>query len=102
MLARGVNVAVGTDSCASSPDLNLLDDLRLLHRVAPEVSAQTLWEMATLRGARPVIMNGAVGSFEVGKLADAALFPLPDDVIDPLLDVLESDVIPSRMWLAGK
>jgi len=26
MLARGINVAVGTDSCASSPDLNLLDD----------------------------------------------------------------------------
>src|SRR5207302_10539659 len=54
MLARGINVAVGTDSCASSPDLNLVDDLRLLHRLAPEVPAQTLWEMATIRGARAI------------------------------------------------
>jgi cytosine/adenosine deaminase-related metal-dependent hydrolase len=102
MLARGINVAVGTDSCASSPDLNLVDDLRLLHRIAPDVSAQVLWEMATVRGARAFTTNGAVGSLEVGALADAALFRLRDDAVDPLLDVLESDVIPTRMWLAGK
>jgi cytosine/adenosine deaminase-related metal-dependent hydrolase len=34
MLARGINVAVGSDSCASSPDLNLVDDLRLLPAIS--------------------------------------------------------------------
>ena len=102
MLARGINVAVGTDSCASSPDLNLVEDLRFLHRIAPDVSAQVLWEMATVRGARALATKGAVGSLSVGALADAALFPLRNDAVDPLLDVLESDVIPTRVWLAGK
>src|SRR5262249_49621367 len=51
MLARGINVAVGTDSCASSPDLNIVDDLRLLHKIAPEVPAFDLWEMAATRAA---------------------------------------------------
>src|SRR5262249_48887717 len=37
MLAGGINVAVGTDSCASSPDLNLVDELRLLRKIAPEI-----------------------------------------------------------------
>ena len=46
--------------------------------------------------------KGAVGSLSVGALADAALFPLLNDAVDPLLDVLESDVIPTRVWLAGK
>ncbi len=36
MRQAGINVALGTDSCASSPNLNLVDDLRLLHRQAPE------------------------------------------------------------------
>src|SRR5207247_770680 len=36
MLAAGINACVGTDSRASSPDLNLLDDLRLVYRVAPD------------------------------------------------------------------
>ena len=46
--------AIGTDSCASSPDLNLVDDLRLMHQIAPEVNVDDLWEMVTIRGGRAI------------------------------------------------
>jgi cytosine/adenosine deaminase-related metal-dependent hydrolase len=97
MLARGINVAVGTDSCASSPDLNLVDDLRLLHEIAPEVSMQALWEMATIRGARAIGMEEQVGSITPGKLADFAIFQAPS-----LEAILESRCGPSDVWINGE
>jgi len=100
MLARGINVAVGTDSCASSPDLNLVDDLRLLHRTAPDVPASVLWEMGTLRGARAMGLENEAGSIAPGKRADFVAFDVSasDDV---LLDVLESDARPGEVWIGG-
>src|SRR5205814_2099478 len=70
MLAAGINVALGTDSRASSPDLNLLDDLRLLHRLGPEVAPQTLWHLATLNAARALGVDACTGSLTPGKAAD--------------------------------
>jgi cytosine/adenosine deaminase-related metal-dependent hydrolase len=89
MLAVGINVAVGTDSCASSPDLNLVDDLRLLHKIAPEVTAMELWQMATIRAARAIGWQNRVGSLSPGKAADVIWFPVTSD--DPLAEILESD-----------
>ena len=48
---RGVPVAIGTDSLASAPTLNLFDELAELRRLAPEVSAAMLLESATRVGA---------------------------------------------------
>lgn len=99
MLARGINVAVGTDSCASSPDLNLVNDLRLLHRLAPQVPPQQLWEMATTRAARALRMEAEIGSLAIGKCADAAVFSVQSE--DPLQEILESDIAPRQVWIAG-
>jgi cytosine/adenosine deaminase-related metal-dependent hydrolase len=99
MLTRGINVCVGTDSRASSPDLNLVDDLRLLHRLAPEVPPQTLWEMATVRPARALGMRRGWGTLEPGKAADCVVFPATTD--DPLREILENDVPPLAVWAAG-
>ena len=101
MLARGINVAVGTDSCASSPDLNLVDDLRLLHRLAPDVSPETLWQMATLRAARALDQHQSLGSITPGKAPDFALFPVATR--DPLREVLETHrLLPAQLWIAGR
>jgi len=100
MLARGVNVAVGTDSCASSPDLNLVDDLRLLHRLAPDVPAISLWEMATIRAARAIGMEGEVGSLMPGMAADCVVFPVEGD--EPLVEVLAEEVKPVAVWVGGE
>jgi cytosine/adenosine deaminase-related metal-dependent hydrolase len=98
MLAAGINVAVGTDSCASSPDLNLVDDLRLLRKIAPEVPAQTLWEMATLRAAMALRLQTEVGSLTPGKRADFVVFEVePTD--DPLEQILQSAREPKSVWL---
>jgi cytosine/adenosine deaminase-related metal-dependent hydrolase len=99
MLKRGLNVAVGTDSCASSPDLNLVDDLRLLHQIAPEIDPLELWPMVTTRAAAALGYADA-GSLAVDNHADAAVFPVTGD--DPLREVLESAVVPASVWISGK
>ena len=99
MLRMGINVSIGTDSCASSPDLNLVDELRLLHRIAPEIPADDLWQMATTRGARAIRMSDTVGSITPGKSADFVVFPVAGD--RPLLHLLETPVLPHQVWIGG-
>jgi cytosine/adenosine deaminase-related metal-dependent hydrolase len=98
MLARGINVAVATDSCASSPDLNLVDDLRLLHKIAPEIPAEHLWKLITTNAARMLAMPDA-GALATGRVADAVVFPVQTS--DPLLEILESNVTPNHVWVNG-
>ena len=100
MLARGINVAVGTDSCASSPDLNLVDDLRLIHRLAPNVPPHELWAMTTTRGARALGLSRHVGSITPAKDADLAIFPVTTD--EPLTELLQTNVLPAQVWMAGQ
>ena len=102
MLAAGVNVAVGTDSCASSPDLNLVDDLRLLRRLAPDVPASALWEMATVRAARAIGREAFVGTISPGKWADIVAFPAAASSSDPLADVLDTPTLPAAVWVGGR
>lgn len=99
MLRSGINVAVGTDSCASSPDLNLVDELRLLHQIAPEIPADELWQLATIRAARAIRMEDRVGSITPGKSADFAVFPIAGD--HPLADLLETSRLPREVWIGG-
>ncbi|HEX2972805.1 MAG TPA: amidohydrolase family protein [Tepidisphaeraceae bacterium] len=101
MLAVGINVAVGTDSRASSPDLNLVDDLRFLHQIAGKVPVQTLWEMATVRAARAIGREGTLGSVTPGRVPDFTVFPV--FTVDPLREVLErSGLLPSQVWIDGR
>jgi cytosine/adenosine deaminase-related metal-dependent hydrolase len=99
MLLRGVNVAVGTDSCASSPDLNLVDDLRLLHAIAPDFPVDQLWQMATTRAARAIAMDGAVGSITPGKAADFVVFDVTTN--DPLRELLDEQRSPRQVRIGG-
>ena len=101
MLARGINVAVGTDSCASSPDLNLADELRLLRRVAPEVPAPVLWELATARAARAIRMGDEIGTLSRGKRADLVAFNAIGGG-DPLEGILREQVEPHMFWFNGR
>jgi cytosine/adenosine deaminase-related metal-dependent hydrolase len=99
MLARGINVAVGTDSCASSPDLNILDDLRLLRKLALHVPAHELFQLVTIRAARALGLEKQVGSLTVGKRADFAVFGLTSD--HPLESLLIESVLPRSVWIDG-
>ena len=100
MLAAGVNVAVGTDSRASSPDLNLVDDLRLLRRRSADVTPIALWHLVTTRPAA-AIGRRDLGVLVAGAAADVAAFPVGPSCDDPLADVLDGDAMPADVWVAG-
>lgn len=98
MLEHGINVALGTDSCASSPDLNLLDDLRLVHRQAPDMPVQVLWSMVTTRAARALGMDGQIGQLSPGAWGDLVVFDVSDQ---PLQALLDASLLPRQVWIAG-
>jgi cytosine/adenosine deaminase-related metal-dependent hydrolase len=100
MLARGINVAIGTDSCASSPDLNLVEELRLVRRIAPEVSAGDIWNMATVNGARAIDMSGRVGVLSTGAAADFVFYRASGE--NPLESILRDTSLPREVWIDGK
>lgn len=99
MLDRGINVAIGTDSAASSPDLNLLDDLRWVHRLAPDFPLAELWSLGTTRAAKALGMAGRVGVLAAGAFADLIAFPVSGS--NPLRNVLESDEGAIGVWIGG-
>ncbi|MFO0948254.1 MAG: amidohydrolase family protein [Planctomycetota bacterium] len=68
--ARGVPVALGTDSLASNPDLLVWNEARFLARHRPEVAFKDIFEMLTLEGARVLGQANQTGSLEPGKRAD--------------------------------
>lgn len=91
-LARGVRVALGTDSLASNPDLDMLAEIRFLHEHHPDVRGATLLRMATLAGAEALGWADDTGSLTPGKSADLTVLPLPDrEEFDPYHLVLDSD-----------
>lgn len=99
MIARGINVCIGTDSRASSPDLNLVDDLRLVHQHSPEVPVETLWEMVTTRASR-ALHRQDVGAIAAGMRADLVAFEIRGS--DPLREILESSAVPRAVFIAGE
>ena len=79
MRDAGVNVALGVDGSASNDAGHLLSEARqamLLQRVqngADSMSARETLEIATLGGAK-VLGRGDLGSLEIGKRADIAIW----------------------------
>jgi aminodeoxyfutalosine deaminase len=80
--ASGVPVAVGTDSLASAPDLNVFAEIATMHALAPSVPASALIESATLIGARALGFDGDYGTIEPGKMARLVSVALPSASID--------------------
>jgi cytosine/adenosine deaminase-related metal-dependent hydrolase len=64
--ASGVRVAVGTDSLASAPDLNVFSEIAELRRLAPSVPAPRLIESATRAGAEALGFGGELGAIAPG------------------------------------
>jgi cytosine/adenosine deaminase-related metal-dependent hydrolase len=75
-LAAGVPVALGTDSLASTPDLDLFGEMAALCRLYPRLPREAVLRMATLHGARALGLDHRLGSLEPGKLARLVAVPL--------------------------
>jgi cytosine/adenosine deaminase-related metal-dependent hydrolase len=84
MIAAGVNVAIGTDSGASNPDLSVLADMRFAAKQHPLVPPATLLPMITVNAAKALGRDDEIGTLTPGKLADLAIMQLPrHDDADP-------------------
>ncbi|QDU96976.1 amidohydrolase family protein [Lignipirellula cremea] len=82
MLAAGIPVALGTDSRASNPDLQLWSEVQQVRRLYPEVPAAMILQMATVNGAAACGLFGY--RLNVGDAADFTILDLPnDDAQDP-------------------
>lgn len=114
LLAAGVNVALGTDGSASNNRLDLwaeMDTAALLGKFvagdAAALPAPVLLEMATIRGARALGLDDAIGSLEPGKSADAICVRLDRTATRPVHDVVSQLVYAagrehvSDAWVAG-
>jgi cytosine/adenosine deaminase-related metal-dependent hydrolase len=78
----GVRVAVGTDSLASAPDLNVFSELAVMRGLAPSTPASLLLDSATLQGARALGFAADYGSIEPGKRARLIAVSVPKSTVD--------------------
>jgi len=78
-LEARIPVGIGTDSLASSPNLNLWDEMRYAYRIhrSSGISPADILHLATLGGARALGMDHEIGSIEPAKQADIIAVPLP-------------------------
>ncbi|QEG23480.1 amidohydrolase family protein [Mariniblastus fucicola] len=90
MLELGINVAIGTDSRASNPDLNLLEELRLISQTHPNVLPETILSLGTRCGAIALGVDQRFGTLEIGKGSAIGVIDSDKDEHDPW------------WWLTGK
>jgi aminodeoxyfutalosine deaminase len=76
LLDAGIAVGIGTDSSASNEDLDLMAEVRALSAQEPELTAETLLEIATIGGAKAIGVADRFGTLGVGKQADLAIWRL--------------------------
>jgi cytosine/adenosine deaminase-related metal-dependent hydrolase len=80
MLAAGVNVALGTDSRASSPDLNLWDDLRWVADTFPELPLADILQLGTHHGAQALLGSETkLGTLQPGAPVRLQVIELPNE-----------------------
>jgi len=106
MLSQGVNVGIGTDSCASNNSLNILREVHIAGLMQKGIfgnpsllPAQTLLDMITINGAKALGMEKEIGSIEEGKRADLVVFDLNDPSIAP---ADASNIVSAIVYSASK
>jgi len=115
LLDAGVNVALGTDGCASNNDVDMLGEMRsaaflgkLTAADAAAVPAEQVLKMATINGAKALGIADKVGSIEVGKQADLTAIDLGRLESKPMYDVISHLVYAtgrhqvSDVWINGE
>ncbi len=115
LLQAGVNLAIGTDGCASNNDLDMFGETRtaalLGKAVANDAAGFSAFEAlhaATLGGARALGFGDRIGSIEPGKEADLACVDLSALETQPLHHVVSQLVYAAGrqqvtdVWIAGQ
>jgi len=92
-LEKGINVALGTDGCASNNNLDMVEEMRLaalLHKGVNHnptlIPAREALKMATINGAKALGLDHKIGSIEAGKLADLVFIDTNNTFMQPIYD----------------
>jgi cytosine/adenosine deaminase-related metal-dependent hydrolase len=96
LLEAGVRLALGSDSLASSPSLDVLDDAVLLRRQFPRLDGGTILRLATLGGAE-ALGFAELGAIEPGRRAAFAYAPAGGVPRDPEAFLLSGEARLERM-----
>ncbi|SDB36570.1 amidohydrolase [Bauldia litoralis] len=96
MIARGINIALGTDGTCTSDRADMLRSLAtaaIVHRVgemdyATWPTAEDAVRMATEGGARSALLHNETGTVTVGMKADLVLYDRSDYGFIPLKDAV--------------
>lgn len=98
--AAGVTVSIATDSPASTPSLDMFEEMRSAIVGArsragrPDaMSSGEALELATIGGARVLGMADRIGSLAVGKEADLTVISLAGSPFDPVEDPVTAAVL---------
>ena len=75
LLDAGAQLALGTDSLASAPDLDLFAEMSALRDTHPDLEPRTIVRAATLGGARALGLADSLGTIEPGKSAQLVVVP---------------------------
>jgi len=83
MMKNGITICLGTDGCASNNNLDMFGEmstaakLEKVARLDPTVvSAKDAFQMATINGARALMIEDKTGSLVKGKKADICIIDL--------------------------
>jgi len=99
MLAKGINVALGSDGAPSNNNLDMFIEMRLaslIHKYrlgAEAMPAEDVLKMATIGGAKAIGMVDQIGSLEEGKFADIIILDNGGLYAAPLRSFEEDDVV---------
>ena len=102
MLARGINVSLGSDGAACNNHLDMFGEMRLaatlqaMRREPGVLTAQRVLWMATRGGARALGLDAEIGSIEVGKRADLVLVDVRSPHTTPSPDAASTLVYAAR------
>jgi len=83
LLEAGVRLCLGTDSLASAPTLDLLEDMAVLRREFPDLPPAAIVHMGTAGGAAALGLDD-LGTLAPGQKAALAFAPAASDPDDPL------------------
>jgi len=96
MLADGVRLCLGTDSLASAPTLDLLDDAASLRQAFPTLDAAAIVRMATAGGAEALGFRD-LGTIAPGRRAALAFVPTEGPSDEPLELLLSGEARARRV-----
>lgn len=115
LLQSGVNVALGTDGCASNDDLDILGEMRTAALIAKGISKDAcalpstqVLKMATLNGAKALGIDHVTGSLVAGKAADIVAIDLSELETQPIYNPLSQLIYAvnrskvTDVWVAGR